>query len=67
VPNAPYDGVFTEADGGQGRFILILTSGCTASYTSSACKSVQTPETSHSTSKKVQVWQTQISNKNVEN
>jgi hypothetical protein len=71
--SSPYDGAFTQADNSNG-FILIISGGCTASYTTSACSAGMTSGCPAGGCgnwavhvKDIQVWQTQLSDKLVQN
>jgi len=63
---SPYDGAFTEADSSNG-FILIISSGCTASYTISACNAGTMAGNWPLHVKDIQVWASQYSDKLVQN
>ena len=71
--NTPYDGAFAEADGGNG-FLLIFASGCTGylpqpttAVTSTNCNVGTTAGNWPFKVKNVQVWQTQMSDKKIQN
>jgi hypothetical protein len=62
----PYDGAFTQADSSNG-FILIISSGCTASFTTAACNVGTTAGNWPMHVKNIQVWQTLLTDKLVQN